>query len=381
MAAPGTSAAMFERYEIDHKKRFGEGGYGATFAARDRKTNEAVVVKVIDTRKMALQKIQAECQFMETTRGHDNIILIHAHGLGEGKHSHLYFIFMERASGGELFDQLTTHNGPIPEKIAQEFFKQLVLGIAHCHACGVAHRDVKLENVLLNDAKPPVVKVIDFGLSHQYPLDAKGAADRSKLIEGFCGSKSYAAPEVLLGRGYDGFAADMWSLGVCLFGMLNGFFPVDEAKATDWRFGKLIKAQQQGKSSTSTILSWYKKTPAHLSASAIAVLDALLKIDAPKRLTMEQLLMHPFISGEDPTMAMYDDSGDALHYRGAGAQAYGGFYPSDDMEIMDDGPVYRSLGAAMEEPEDVALDVPLMPGLARQAAFGGVESLGDIFAL
>merc|ERR1711908_249506 len=105
--------------------------------------------------------------------------------------------------------------------------------------------DLKLENVLLNDAG--VLKLIDFGLSHQYARDAKtGEIDRSRPITGFCGSKSYAAPELLAGAFYDGYQADMWSIGVCLFGLLNGFFPVDEAKPSDWRYTKLVKAQQLG---------------------------------------------------------------------------------------------------------------------------------------
>ena len=111
---------------------------------------------------------------------------------------------MERAAGGELFDQLTTHNGAVPELIVRSFMIQLISGTAHCHTHGVAHRDIKLENVLLNEQG--VVKLIDFGLSHQYTMDSSGKPDRSKLIEGFCGSKSYAAPEVLVGKGYDGFA-------------------------------------------------------------------------------------------------------------------------------------------------------------------------------
>jgi serine/threonine protein kinase len=369
--APSSSTDIFERYGIDHTKRFGEGGYGATFAATDRKTGELIVVKVIDTRKMKLQLIVKECEFLETVRGHENIITIKDHALGQNKHSHLYFIFMERASGGELFDQLTTHNGPIPEPVVRDFMSQLCNGVAHCHACGVAHRDLKLENALLTDTG--AVKVIDFGLSHQYEVDPKtGAVNRNKMIEGFCGSKSYAAPEVLLGKGYDGFQADMWSLGVCMFGLLNGFFPVDEAKQSDWRFQKLCKAQELGKSSVTTILGWYKKTPAHLSAHACELLDQLLAINPAKRPSITAVQAHPFITGK-VAAPIYDEG--ELHYRGAGEQSYA--FQADDMEIIDDGPVYRSLGGGGFDDEDV----PPMPGLARQAAFGGVDGgFDDIFA-
>lgn len=375
---PSSSKDIFERYRIDHTKRFGEGGYGATFGAQDLQTAESLVVKVIDTRKMKLALILKECQFLETVRGNEHIINVRAHCLGENRHSHLYFIFMERASGGELFDQLTTHNGPVPEATARGFMVQLCDGVAHCHACGVAHRDLKLENVLLNDAG--VVKIIDFGLSHQYDRDKAGNVDRSTPIQGFCGSKSYAAPEVLVGRGYDGFQADMWSLGVCLFGLLNGFFPVDEAKPTDWRYQKLVKTQELGKSSVVTILGWYKKTPAHLSHNAVNLLDALLNVNPAKRPSIQDVLAHPFITGKEATSSIaYEDMADSLHYRGAGVQ-YGAF-AADDMEIMDDGPVYRSLGGGLDLADDDLVEAPQMPGLARQAAFGGALGLGDIFEM
>lgn len=256
----------------------------------------------------------------------------------------------------------------------------LVNAIAHCHKCGVAHRDIKLENVLLNAASE--VKLIDFGLSHQYPVSSTGQVDRSRPIEGFCGSKSYAAPEVLVGRAYDGFVADVWSLGVCVFGLLNGFFPVDEAKPSDWRFNKLRQAQTDGKSSVETILKWYKKTTAHLSPEAVDLLNQLIRTEPSERPSIETVLQHPWITGEKLkpiTQMEYPSYGDDLHYRGAGAMD--ATYNADDMEIIDDGPVYRSLGGGL--PFDDDDEPPMeMPTLARQAAFGGQEAtFGNILDL
>jgi len=391
MGEEGTSAQdIIERYGIDHTKRFGEGGYGATFAAKDRKTGEDCVVKVIDTRKMKVHLIKKECDFLEKVRGHKNVINMYNHTLGVAKHSHLYFIFMEKASGGELFDQLSTHGGPVPERLTLQYVVGLANAIHHCHQCGVAHRDIKLENVLLNNEGD--VKLIDFGLSHQYPV-TNGQVDKSQPIQGFCGSKSYAAAEVLHGRGYDGFVADMWSLGVCVFGLLNGFFPVDEAKVTDWRFKKLKQAQDTGnKDSVKVILSWYRRDAKHLSPEAVDLMNQLLRIDPSERPTIGAVLHHPWITGgklldpqEQDEMAFRSlsnypgSSNEELHYRGSG----GVFSSSmvDDMEIEAEGPVYRSFAsmAALEDDED---ESPMeMPMMARQAAFGGQESsFGDIFA-
>ncbi|KAL3895806.1 MAG: hypothetical protein SGPRY_013423 [Prymnesium sp.] len=330
-----SSIYMFSRFSIDHTVRFGEGGYGATFAAFDHQSEESIVVKVIDTRKMRMELVRKECKFLETCQGHENIIALKAHGPGQNKHA-------------------------------------LAQALAHCHRHGVAHRDIKLENALLTEQG--LVKLIDFGLSHLYFIDpATGQADRSVPITGYCGSKSYAAPEVLTGRGYDGYSADIWSLGVCMFGLLNGFFPVDEAKPTDWRFQKLCRSQELGKSSVTTILAWYKKTPSHLSPKAIALIDQMLNIDPVKRPSIEDVLRHPFLTGDTFPLAVdaYDTDS---RYRGA---AYLPHAAALEMDIHDEGPVYRAISHVMLEEQDD--DLAEMPGLTRQAAFGGSLCIDELF--
>jgi len=286
---------LFRRYSIDTNKKYGEGGYGATYPAVDTVTKEKLAVKVIDTRRMKLESIVRECDFL-TSLDHPNIIKIKAHGLGRksANEEHLYYIFMELADGGELFDQVIDRGAStMPEDVARGFMLQLVAGVLHCHERGVAHRDLKLENVLLT--KAGVVKVIDFGLSYRYPHDANGELDRSLKLKDVCGSKSYAAPEVLGGHGYDGFAADVWSLGVSLFAMLSGFFPLDEASPKDWRYTKLMRAQQLGLSTTVTVFGWYKRTCGHLTSSVVHLLDGMLWMDPARRMTLEQVLVHPWL--------------------------------------------------------------------------------------
>jgi len=385
-ADPQDDEEMFKRFTIDQAKKYGEGGYGATFAAQDTKLGQPAAVKVIDTRRMRLEAIRKECAILEGL-SHDNIIKVLGHGTGRksSNQSHLYFIFMEVASGGELFDQVIDRGAnAMNEATARKFMSQLLAGVQHCHSCGVAHRDLKLENVLLT--KEGVVKVIDFGLSHIYQKGANGDYDRSVPLREMCGSKSYAAPEVLSGAGYDGFLADVWSLGVCLFAMLSGFFPLDEASNNDWRYGKLVELQKKGRSTTKSVYAWYKRSCTHLSAPVVALLDGMLAIDPKERLTMPAVLSHPWLKeAEEPIYRGAADQGsynmmgevdddEGPRYRGAFVT--GPMVPDDSVEDMDyDEPVYRSLGFAEEsEVTQSALD-SAVPGLCKQKAFGEATSL------
>ena len=136
-------------------------------------------------------------------------------------------IVMEYASGGELFDRICA-KGRFSEPEARYFFQQLLAGVGYCHSLGVAHRDLKLENALLDGAEPPRLKICDFGYSKSSLLHS---AAKSTV-----GTPAYIAPEVLRRAGYDGAKADAWSCGVTLFVMLVGAYPFeDPAKPRDFR--------------------------------------------------------------------------------------------------------------------------------------------------
>jgi len=379
---------IHERFEFNLQKKYGEGGYGATFAATDKETKEPLAVKLIDTRRMKMDAIQKECHILETL-SHPNVISVKGHGVGQDRMSHLYFIFMELAGGGELFDQVIDRGAnAMPESVARGFFCQMLDGVAYCHLAGVAHRDLKLENVLLNEKGE--LKLIDFGLSHVYPRLADGVTvDRSKPLRDVCGSKSYAAPEVLASRGYDGYAADMWSLGVCLFAMLSGFFPLDEASANDWRYPKMAEGQTHGRSTTALVYSWYKRSCKHLTPEVVHLLDALLAIDPSKRLTMEQARTHAWVAGTKFGGVGAADQGSynvSAEVGGEDGPAYRGFTNpktfDDEMVVdEDDAPVYRSLGGGLDEAATP------MPGLVRQRAKmdllneGGMDALDGLMGI
>ena len=175
-----------------------------------------------------IRRVREECRILETLV-HENIIRIKNYGFGIRDESLSYFVFMELASGGELFDKVKQKGGALPEDEARGYARQLLAGVAHCHSRRVAHLDIKLENVVLTSSG--VIKIIDFGLSHVYNANADGTADRSEPLTGYVGTRSYMAPEVLScncddydGDGYDGFAADVWSTGcstACLSSILR----------------------------------------------------------------------------------------------------------------------------------------------------------------
>ena len=99
----------------------------------------------------------------------------------------------------------------------------MLYGLAHCHCRSVLHRDIKLDNILLDGEEG--VKLCDFGVSR---LMKKG-----QMIKEQCGTPAYLAPEIIEDKGYEGFYVDVWSLGVVLYAMLCGTVPFKASNMKD----------------------------------------------------------------------------------------------------------------------------------------------------
>ncbi|XP_020216635.1 serine/threonine-protein kinase SRK2D isoform X2 [Cajanus cajan] len=128
-------------------------------------------------------------------------------------------IVMEYASGGELFARIC-NAGRFNEDEARFFFQQLISGVNYCHAMEVCHRDLKLENTLLDGTPAVHLKICDFGYSKSSVLHSQPNST--------VGTPAYIAPEVLLKQEYDGKIADVWSCGVTLYVMLVGSYPFED---------------------------------------------------------------------------------------------------------------------------------------------------------
>lgn len=126
------------------------------------------------------------------------------------------YLVLEYVQGGELFDYVSG-NGALPEQEAVRLFRQIVAGLSYCHRFNICHRDLKPENLLLDSNRN--IKLADFGMAALQP--------EGTWLNTSCGSPHYAAPEVVNGQQYRGDKADIWSTGIILFAMLNGFLPFD----------------------------------------------------------------------------------------------------------------------------------------------------------
>lgn len=144
-----------------------------------------------------------------------------------------YALVLEAVSGGELFDLLAKHQAKISQRewLVRRLFGELATAVHWMHEAHLVHRDIKLENIMVTQAlfdteaeltpsqlRPvPLVKITDFGLAR--------FVNEEQLLETRCGSEEYAAPELIMGKMYDGRKTDTWAMGVVLFALMTGQIP------------------------------------------------------------------------------------------------------------------------------------------------------------
>ena len=141
------------------------------------------------------------------------------------------FIITEYAPGGELFDYIVKKD-QLTEGEARKLFRQIVAGVEYLHSQNIVHRDLKPENLLLDLDNN--IKIADFGLSNRY--------SKGELLITACGSPCYAAPEMIAGKKYKGPTVDVWSLGIILFAMINGYLPFEDPN-TSKLYNKILKGE------------------------------------------------------------------------------------------------------------------------------------------
>ncbi|KAJ1273602.1 hypothetical protein BS78_06G294600 [Paspalum vaginatum] len=258
-----------ERYEP--VREIGAGNFGVAKLMRNKDTRELVAMKFIERGNRIDENVFREIVNHRSLR-HPNIIRFKEVVLTP---THLAIV-MEYAAGGELFERIC-EAGRFHEDEARYFFQQLVCGVSYCHAMQICHRDLKLENTLLDGSPAPRLKICDFGYSKSSVLHSRPKST--------VGTPAYIAPEVLSRREYDGKHADVWSCGVTLYVMLVGAYPFEDPKDPK-NFRKTI----------SRIMSVQYKIPeyVHVSQNCRHLLSRIFVANPYKRITMSEIKTHPW---------------------------------------------------------------------------------------
>lgn len=180
-----------------------------------------------------------------------------------------------RFLGDELYHYLLKH-GPLPVETVQKIFTQLVGAVTYIHGKSCVHRDLKLENVLLD--KNENVKLVDFGFTREY--DGK-----ANYLQTFCGTVCYSAPEMLKGEKYAGEKVDVWSLGIILYALLKGELPFDEDDDATTK-AKILKDEPT--------------YPDTFPGTAKSLISKLLSKRPFHRPTLSDILADPFLADHAP---------------------------------------------------------------------------------
>ncbi|KAF8904595.1 hypothetical protein CPB85DRAFT_1437775 [Mucidula mucida] len=244
-------------------KVIGEGAYGKVRMGTHRLTSTRVALKQIP--KAMSAALTREIHHHRQLH-HPNITQMYEVIATESS----VWIVTELCSGGELFDYLV-EKGRLSEEETTIMFGQLCLAVAYLHGKGIVHRDLKLENVLLDERCR--VKLGDFGFTREF--------ERGTLMETFCGTTGYASPEMLQGKKYQGPEVDVWSLGIILYCLLTGTLPFDDDDESVMK-DKIIKGDFED--------------PEWLSLEARDLIKSILVMDTTRRLTIPQILGHSWFT-------------------------------------------------------------------------------------
>ena len=247
----------------------GSGNYSRVYFANyvvSKKKGKEVAIKVIDlkTSEEYYRKdfLPQEIKIIRELK-HKNIIKIYEILQAENK----IYMIMEYAKNKTLLDWLQKF-GTLTENIAHPMFKQILEAIDFMHNRLIAHRDLKIENILLNANNNPLISDFSFAVF---------VNPKNPLSETFCGTLPYFPPEILQTQPYNPLISDIWSLGICFYIMLNDGLPF---KLEDKR---LMLCQQLTK-------DWKFRSKINISEDLKSMIRKMLEPDTSTRITSSQLI-------------------------------------------------------------------------------------------
>jgi len=249
----------------------GKGGFGTVHAGVRRKDGEHVAVKEViketvnhKVKMTEDNNIPLEVYLMQQVNDVPGVIkMIDYFDMGDS-----FYIVMERVNNcKDLFDFIS-EQGPLSEDLSKRIFHQLVETIVQCHVRGVVHRDIKDENIII-DEKTKDIRLIDFG---------SGALFQNEIYTSFDGTHVYAPPEWIKYHHYHADGLTVWSLGILLYDMVVGDIPFEN--------------DAQIKKAALVHPSFHK-----LSHHLRDLISCCLTVREDERIKLQEILEHPWISG------------------------------------------------------------------------------------
>lgn len=265
---------LSEKYELVSNKQINNGHFGRVYEARELSTGLVYAIKIIA--KAPLSDQQRRSVFSEVgimrQLNHKNIIAL-KELLDLDTH---FVIVMELMRGGDLFDYLKKNK--ITEENARSIVIQLASAIEYIHKRNIAHRDIKIENLMFVNVDSMLIKIGDFGLAKQL-----GALKSTSTP---CGTIDYMAPEMQRKDKISyGKSVDVWALGCLMYIILFGHFPFH---------GDYIMSREE--KIKDGLFSF--PTNSSVSKSARDIISQCLQVDSHKRFDINQCIMHPWIRTE-----------------------------------------------------------------------------------
>ena len=258
--------------DFDIIKELGCGSFGRVFLARHKKTKVQYAIKAIDKKnKTNIEEkpyFRRELEVMYKIH-HPNVVKL----FGHFEDNHYCYFIMEYISKGNVYNLITLDKKKqLATKIVAQIIKDVISATYFLHNMNppIIHRDIKPENVLLNDGI--VAKLTDFGWSNYI--------EEEKERKTVCGTPIYLAPEIIKEKGHDE-KVDIWCIGVLLFELITGTVPFQ---------GKDIESLK------SNILHLRISWPKEINKDAKDLISKILKLDPNERITLEEMLEHPFFT-------------------------------------------------------------------------------------
>ena len=272
------------KYEI--LKSLGEGNTSKVYLGRELQTGAYSAIKILKEEFLRRDSDSILSVHNEITilKNLDHFGIIRMHEYGDAGQvvkpsgrviDNLVFIIMEFVQGGLLFDLCQTM-GAMGEDAGRFFLSQMLDSLEYMHNKRVVHRDLKLENILIDDQLN--LKVADFGFACYKSIDT---------LKSYRGTMTYMAPEIKEGKQYKGTEVDVFSIGVILFIIVQGIFPFKEARKEEYFYNLLLSGK---------IETYFQKVNGNnLSPEFKDLILKFFAYDGANRPTIEQIRSHPWM--------------------------------------------------------------------------------------